>query len=69
MDLPNYLTLGDLAKRYPGLQVWQIRRLYERRILPEPGRIRGARVIPARDVPKVERALRKAGYLPELVTA
>lgn len=64
----SYLALGDLAKRYPGLQVWQIRRLYERGILPEPPRIAGMRVIPVEDVLKTVVALRKAGYLPKSIT-
>jgi hypothetical protein len=61
------LTLGDIARRY-GLQTWQVRRLYERRILPEPARVGSARVVHPDDLPKIEAALRQAGYLkPEVV--
>ena len=63
MHVVPYLTLGALAKRYPGLQVWQIRRLYERGILPEPPRVAGLRIIPIEDVAKTVAALQRAGYL------
>lgn len=66
MNAVPYLTLGALAKRFPGLQVWQIRRLYERGILPEPPRIAGLRIIPIDDVPKTVVALKNAGYLSRL---
>jgi hypothetical protein len=69
MDMPAYLTLGQVAQRYPGLQVWQVRRIFERRFLPEPQRIAGVRVIPAKDMPKVDKALRDAGYIKETAVA
>ncbi|HQR07137.1 MAG TPA: hypothetical protein PLN21_09960 [Gemmatales bacterium] len=63
MQAVPYLTLGALAKRYPGLQVWQIRRLFERGLVPEPPRVAGLRIIPIDDVPKIVTALKNAGYL------
>jgi hypothetical protein len=56
-------TLGSLARRW-GVPVWKIRRVFERRLLPEPSRLGNYRVVAARDLPSLERALRKAGYLP-----
>ncbi len=66
MHTVPYVTLGALAKQYPGLQVWQIRRLYERGILPEPPRVAGLRIIPLEDVPQTVAALKQTGYLPLL---
>jgi hypothetical protein len=57
------LTLGDIARHY-GRPVWMVRRLYERGILSEPPRVGGYRVVPPADVPLVEAAMRRAGYLP-----
>jgi hypothetical protein len=57
-------TLGPIARHFD-VEVWQIRRLFERRILPEPDRIGNYRVIPAEQLPLIESALRQAGYLPE----
>jgi hypothetical protein len=63
MSAPDkLLTLGQIARRY-GCQLWQVRRLYERRLLPEPQRVSTYRVLTEADVPLVEAALRKAGYL------
>jgi hypothetical protein len=62
-DIPH-LTTGAVARRY-GCRPWQIRRLFERGLLPPAPRLGPYRVIPVSDLPKVERALREAGYLPE----
>jgi DNA-binding transcriptional MerR regulator len=56
-------TLGAVAERY-GLQVWRVRRLYERGLLPPAERVGTNRVLRESDLPKVEQALRSAGYLP-----
>jgi hypothetical protein len=48
-----------------GCPGWQVRRLFERGILPPAPRVGAYRVIPQQDLPAVERALRAAGYLPE----
>jgi len=59
----NYLTIGSVAQLF-GCSPWQVRRLFERGALPPAPRIGAYRVIARDDLPKVERALRKAGYLP-----
>lgn len=64
MKAVPYLTIGELCARYPGLQAWRVRRIFERKLLPEPPRINGYRVIPVRDLSKVVTTLRNAGYLP-----
>jgi DNA-binding transcriptional MerR regulator len=60
--MPIY-TLGDVAARYDQ-QVWRIRRLYERGLLPPAERIGTYRIVRESDLPQVEQALRTAGYLP-----
>ena len=56
------MTLGAAALQL-GVRTWQIRRLFERGLLPPAQRIGAYRVIPPEDIPKVEEALREAGYL------
>ncbi|MFO0815929.1 MAG: hypothetical protein U0796_22150 [Gemmatales bacterium] len=57
-------TLGDIARRYR-VQLWQVRRLYERGYLPEPAtRLGGARIVTADDLPTIKAALKRAGYTP-----
>lgn len=60
--MPLLLTMGDIARRF-GCQPWQVRRIYERGILPPAERVGQNRVVRAEDVPSVEAALRSAGYL------
>jgi hypothetical protein len=55
-------TLGDLARRY-GLPTWKVRRLFERGLLEEPGRAGMYRVVTEADLPAVEEALVRAGYI------
>jgi len=56
------MTLGDVAREL-GIQLWQVRRLYERGLLPEPPRVAGARVVRREELAKIEAALKEAGYL------
>ena len=56
--------LGTVGKHF-GVSQRQVRRLFERGLLPEPARVGAYRVIDPDDLPKVEAALIKAGYLPE----
>jgi hypothetical protein len=56
-------TLGPVARRF-GCATWQLRRLYERGLLPPAPRVGPFRVVFEEDLPLVERALVKAGYLP-----
>jgi DNA-binding transcriptional MerR regulator len=56
------LTIGAVADRF-GVPAWQVRRLFERGILPPAARVGAYRVINPADLPKVGEALRQAGYL------
>jgi DNA-binding transcriptional MerR regulator len=60
---PAVQPLGPVARRF-GVPIWQLRRVFERGLLPEPSRVGAYRVIAREDLPLVEEALRKAGYLP-----
>jgi DNA-binding transcriptional MerR regulator len=62
------MTMGDVAKQL-GCQAWQVRRLYERNLLPPAPRVGAYRVVPVQDLPRVEKALRTAGYLPDQARA
>jgi hypothetical protein len=57
------LTMGQVAARY-GVQQHHVRRIFQRGFLPEPQRVGAYRVVPVEDLPQVEEALRRAGYLP-----
>jgi hypothetical protein len=65
-----FYTIGALALHFSkaGCPVspWQIRRTIERGLLAEPPRVGAYRVFLAADLPLIEKALRKAGYLPEV---
>ncbi len=61
MNSPG-LTVGQAAQHF-GVAEWKIRRLYERRLLPPAARLGTYRVIGPDDLPRVEEALRQAGYL------
>jgi len=56
------LTIGAVADQFD-VPAWQVRRLYERGLLPPADRLGPYRVIDHADLPKIEAALRKAGYL------
>jgi hypothetical protein len=62
MREPPGFTIGGLAKRY-GLPAWKVRRIFERGLIPEPARLGAYRVVAVRELPQIEDALRKAGYL------
>jgi hypothetical protein len=64
MSEAPYLTTGAAARRL-GCQPWQIRRLFERALLPQAPRVGAYRIIPVTDLPHVAEALRRAGYLQE----
>jgi hypothetical protein len=67
-DHVSVLTLGAVATRYAryGVQPWQVRRLFERGLLPPAPRVGAYRVVAVVDLPLVEEALREAGYLREV---
>ena len=57
------LTPGQVAQEL-GCQVWQLTRLYELGLLPEPPRVGRCRILTRADVPGIKAALRKRGHLP-----
>jgi hypothetical protein len=57
-----YYTIGKVATHF-GVQTWWIRRCIERKLLHEPKRVGAYRVWVESDLPAIEAALRKAGYL------
>jgi DNA-binding transcriptional MerR regulator len=63
MSISPVLTIGTVARRL-GCQAWQVRRLFERGLLPPAARVGLYRVVAESDLPAVEQALREAGYLP-----
>jgi DNA-binding transcriptional MerR regulator len=67
MTYPTLAT-GDVARRL-GVPAWTVRRLYERGLLPPAARFRTYRVFTEADVPKIEKAMRQAGYLPRPAAA
>jgi hypothetical protein len=63
MFVSPYFTIGAVAAHF-GCQPWQVRRAIERKLLDEPPRVGAYRVFVATDLPRIEAALRAAGYLP-----
>jgi DNA-binding transcriptional MerR regulator len=68
LTIPRYYAIGAIARHF-GCHAWQVRRAIERKILDEPSRVGAYRVFTVEDLPRVETALRMAGYLPEGVSA
>jgi DNA-binding transcriptional MerR regulator len=62
MSDPAVFTIGAIGQRY-GVPAWQVRRLFERGLLPPAARVGAYRIVAAEDLPKVEAALQAAGYL------
>jgi hypothetical protein len=70
MRITEFFTTTGVAKHYTAkgypLKSWQIRRAYERELICEPEmRFGQYRVISADDLPLLEKALAKLGYLPD----
>ncbi len=57
------LTLGQCASRLE-CQLWQIQRIVDRGMVPEPPRVGKYRVFAESDLPALRSALAKAGFLP-----
>jgi DNA-binding transcriptional MerR regulator len=57
------MTTTAAAKHF-GVKPWQVRRVYESGLVPPPARAGTYRLIGRADLPRVEEALRLAGYLP-----
>jgi hypothetical protein len=67
--MKEVMTTNDVADHYAEkgffLKAWQVRRVYETGLLPEPElRLGSYRLIRPTDLPRLEDALRQAGYLP-----
>jgi len=62
LEAGAYLSLGEVAARY-GVDLWKVQRLFRRRLLPTPPRVGPFRVIRTDQLPEVEAALVRAGYL------
>jgi DNA-binding transcriptional MerR regulator len=63
MPNPPVLPIGEVARRL-GCEPWHIRRLIARGLLPEPGRVATYRVFREADLPRIQAAIARAGYLP-----
>ncbi len=63
-----YLTIGAVARHFK-VSTWQLRRAIQRGLIAEPPRVGAYRVFVAADLPTVEQALRRGGYLPEAPSA
>jgi DNA-binding transcriptional MerR regulator len=61
--MATVLPLGKVAEHFE-VPIWQVRRLFQRGLLPEAPRVGPYRVVGVDDLPQVEKALRDAGYLP-----
>jgi DNA-binding transcriptional MerR regulator len=59
----DYLSTGQAALRLRCLP-WQLHRLWDRGLLPEPRRYGRYKLIDPADLPQIRRALEEAGYLP-----
>jgi hypothetical protein len=62
--MANFFSTQDVA-RLLGVQRWQIQRIYENGVLPEPQRFAGKRMISGTDLPPLIDALRTRGFLPD----
>jgi hypothetical protein len=63
MHPSRILTIGDVAAHF-GVEPWQVRRLYQRGLLPPATRVGVYRVAFESDLPTIEGALVRAGYIP-----
>jgi hypothetical protein len=62
MGAKEVMAVGAAARRL-GVPPWKVRRLFERKLLPEPARVGPYRVITEADLPAVRAALLAAGYM------
>ena len=56
-------TTGQLAEHF-AVRPWQVRRLFEDKLVTPSARVGAYRVVAEADLPVIERALRDRGYLP-----
>jgi len=59
----DFVSLGELAGDL-GVQAWQIARVFELGLVPEPPRLSRRRVIPRAAIPDIIKALRRRHWLP-----
>jgi DNA-binding transcriptional MerR regulator len=57
-----FLTLGQVAQKF-NCREWQVRRLYERQLLPPARRAGQYRIVTSEELPAIKAALLQAGYL------
>ena len=57
----DLFTIGQIAERF-GVPTWQVRRLFQRALLPPAKRLGVYRVFGEDDLKTIESALEKAGY-------
>lgn len=60
--MKDLLSTLDVANEC-GVEQWQVRRLYQNNLLPPPEVVANQRIIRRRHLPRIKRALVKAGYL------
>ena len=58
----DLFTIGQIAERF-GVPTWQVRRLFQRDLLPPAKRLGVYRVFGEEDLTAIEAALDKAGYI------
>jgi hypothetical protein len=64
VSAPPVLTVGAVAGHF-SVPPWKVRRVFERGLLDPAPRVGAYRVILLGELPRVEIALRAAGYLPQ----
>lgn len=63
IDNAPFLTTGELAEVLQ-VQGWRIARLFELKIVPEPSRVAGRRMIPRSQIPRIIDELRRRNWGP-----
>ncbi len=58
----KFLTLGEVARLF-NCQLWQVRRVYERGLLPDALRVGKQRVVPKKDLPKLRKVMVAERYI------
>ena len=61
--MPKHYTTRETAEILD-TDEWRVRRLFEEKLIPEPGRFGGKRAIPSSLIPHIVDALRSRGWLP-----
>ncbi len=71
--MPELFTTREVAQQITespliagAVSEWQVRRLFERGVFPEPPKFGGKRAIPSELIPAIVDALRARGWLPKV---